>query len=74
MQRDDRYRHIFKFQHTAARRRLGAPVTLSVIACWFQHTAARRRLVTCAWFVYGALEFQHTAARRRLANVGGKIN
>ena len=34
-----------KFQHTAARRRLGLLRFISASQRWFQHTAARRRLV-----------------------------
>ena len=34
-----------RFQHTAARRRLGMPAVASYRRGWFQHTAARRRLV-----------------------------
>ncbi len=33
-----------KFQHTAARRRLGIVLVFSVSRISFQHTAARRRL------------------------------
>ena len=35
----------FTFQHTAARRRLRAPIGPDCSVCWFQHTAARRRLL-----------------------------
>ena len=34
-----------KFQHTAARRRLGIPSPVTDLDVMFQHTAARRRLV-----------------------------
>ena len=60
-----------KFQHTAARRRLGDRRLGVVSLLWFQHTAARRRLgfliVICGMMI----GFQHTAARRRLAPVVG---
>ena len=36
-----------KFQHTAARRRLGLHPQFAHLLYWFQHTAARRRLVAC---------------------------
>ena len=36
----------FRFQHTAARRRLGSRTFWLVTNCLFQHTAARRRLVS----------------------------
>ena len=55
-----------KFQHTAARRRLGHTATADLCSGLFQHTAARRRLVMI-WLRIGLLRrFQHTAARRRL--------
>ena len=56
-----------RFQHTAARRRLGLFDFIGCVDNGFQHTAARRRLVKdlkCRSF---GLSFQHTAARRRLA-------
>ena len=55
-----------QFQHTAARRRLGAPQDLDSKLTEFQHTAARRRLAIAACSFSGKTEFQHTAARRRL--------
>ena len=56
-----------KFQHTAARRRLG--YDLDVLPCLqqFQHTAARRRLDRILRNGAPIPKFQHTAARRRLA-------
>ncbi len=60
---------ISRFQHTAARRRLGFVTKSRKLLHWFQHTAARRRLakggVPCA----KKAMFQHTAARRRLAGI-----
>ena len=56
-----------KFQHTAARRRLGCCIKLWKMLAVFQHTAARRRLDDQALRVYFYETFQHTAARRRLA-------
>ena len=56
-----------KFQHTAARRRLGRKRPKTKGNTMFQHTAARRRLgrYKHRWITYQT--FQHTAARRRLA-------
>ena len=67
--------HIFKspvifvrFQHTAARRRLGVRFRLRLcVITMFQHTAARRRLGRHRPFCSLYPKFQHTAARRRLA-------
>ena len=58
-----------RFQHTAARRRLG--IYRHSVRCLlvFQHTAARRRLVTSVKTKIESSGFQHTAARRRLAIV-----
>ena len=55
-----------KFQHTAARRRLGYLTTLPTITDTFQHTAAQRRLGIRFNFTSFPNVFQHTAARRRL--------
>ena len=57
---------LFKFQHTAARRRLVALFGVESAAFLFQHTAARRRLVLTFYPILLVLKFQHTAARRRL--------
>ena len=57
---------IGRFQHTAARRRLVAPKSLSKYTQLFQHTAARRRLGWQFPSIPRPLRFQHTAARRRL--------
>ena len=54
------------FQHTAARRRLGMPISLIPPAGLFQHTAARRRLDGFSEYSLNNERFQHTAARRRL--------
>ena len=54
------------FQHTAARRRLGAVRLPSLSAFLFQHTAARRRLEAHGLNFFCCIRFQHTAARRRL--------
>ena len=54
------------FQHTAARRRLGAKCTEPASIRWFQHTAARRRLEKQTAIMASQPTFQHTAARRRL--------
>ena len=56
-----------RFQHTAARRRLGWGVRFTTSSPTFQHTAARRRLVGVVILKNPHLLFQHTAARRRLA-------
>ena len=55
-----------KFQHTAARRRLGAVFCANPCHMAFQHTAARRRLGFHRLFCKHLKQFQHTAARRRL--------
>ena len=60
-----------KFQHTAARRRLGCPPPMPPNGCLFQHTAARRRLDPCHRQHRPQPQFQHTAARRRLAELFG---
>ena len=58
----------FRFQHTAARRRLGGRNVFFGNCQVFQHTAARRRLAGCKRpFGFRLIWFQHTAARRRLA-------
>ena len=54
------------FQHTAARRRLGANPTTDFSLNVFQHTAARRRLLVGRLVQVALMKFQHTAARRRL--------
>ena len=57
----------FRFQHTAARRRLRADVVPGLEGEFvFQHTAARRRLLYHQDRRYYRPQFQHTAARRRL--------
>ncbi|WP_410000215.1 hypothetical protein [Neisseria sicca] len=56
-----------KFQHTAARRRLGKRSLVADLQQQFQHTAARRRLVVRLVSPRAVSKFQHTAARRRLA-------
>ena len=60
-----------RFQHTAARRRLGIGKIGLKRGAKFQHTAARRRLdiSVCRNWIKTSV-FQHTAARRRL---GGSI-
>ena len=63
-----------KFQHTAARRRLGGVCTADDCLGLFQHTAARRRLGVCAPFPFQHTAFQHTAARRRLDTVAIELN
>ena len=55
-----------RFQHTAARRRLGRKSTAKRSRQLFQHTAARRRLGVADEVSDEVSEFQHTAARRRL--------
>ena len=60
----------FLFQHTAARRRLGAAKSWRFWSKWFQHTAARRRLAPHPDRRPAHLLFQHTAARRRLGLFG----
>ena len=55
-----------RFQHTAARRRLGAEMWKAARDWLFQHTAARRRLVVRTSIDKKSMWFQHTAARRRL--------
>ena len=57
-----------KFQHTAARRRLGTNTfDYNIFYSEFQHTAARRRLAILPFSAQARiLGFQHTAARRRL--------
>ena len=55
-----------KFQHTAARRRLGNSVVWCRTLNMFQHTAARRRLGPKKPSAKPTIRFQHTAARRRL--------
>ena len=57
---------MFKFQHTAARRRLAHNHLYDGVGCQFQHTAARRRLGRATATPLRAFRFQHTAARRRL--------
>ena len=58
------------FQHTAARRRLAAPIYDQYNKAVFQHTAARRRLVFHVFDTANGLHlFQHTAARRRLHSI-----
>ena len=61
------------FQHTAARRRLGAKKAMSTIQITFQHTAARRRLVGSLILLNFTNKFQHTAARRRLDSTACNI-
>ena len=55
-----------KFQHTAARRRLGFRARCKRGEFELQHTAARRRLEMARLRLEEAQAFQHTAARRRL--------
>ena len=57
---------VSKFQHTAARRRLGFGRRDWSEGELFQHTAARRRLGDSPLLDINLLLFQHTAARRRL--------
>ena len=57
-----------RFQHTAARRRLGTYSHGTHPHQEFQHTAARRRLAEKQEAYWRAFEFQHTAARRRLGS------
>ena len=57
-----------KFQHTAARRRLGHRSVFGYIGDKFQHTAARRRLASSTYCKRRYYQFQHTAARRRLGS------
>ena len=59
----------FRFQHTAARRRLEPKPVMMGQQPKFQHTAARRRLVVPCSVPYFKSLFQHTAARRRLESV-----
>ena len=59
---------ILKFQHTAARRRLGMLLQTNKRVVLFQHTAARRRLAIYQMKTVRITPFQHTAARRRLGN------
>ena len=61
-----------KFQHTAARRRLGFDVFLVFCELPFQHTAARRRLALQQKSPHNSGQFQHTAARRRLASAAAR--
>ena len=56
----------FRFQHTAARRRLAYLDIHTPTLDEFQHTAARRRLVKRQANRKINRVFQHTAARRRL--------
>ena len=56
-----------RFQHTAARRRLGSNKSIIGPTTRFQHTAARRRLAAVGIGGTAGILFQHTAARRRLA-------
>ena len=56
----------YRFQHTAARRRLEQKFWVLVILPKFQHTAARRRLEILDGELFRLFQFQHTAARRRL--------
>ena len=58
-----------RFQHTAARRRLGKPNWKRKGKMLFQHTAARRRLDGHGLAVERDVLFQHTAARRRLESL-----
>ena len=55
-----------RFQHTAARRRLGSGEAAAHQFGMFQHTAARRRLAGHCCYPHPHNLFQHTAARRRL--------
>ena len=61
----------FRFQHTAARRRLVIAFIFFRVFCAFQHTAARRRLGENVHKYGFGRTFQHTAARRRLGCFNG---
>ena len=65
--------HHFKFQLTAARRRLAPLPNKRAGELKFQLTAARRRLAPLPNKRAGELKFQLTAARRRLVNHRGII-
>ena len=56
----------YKFQHAAARRRLGLIRFGMGSSSMFQHAAARRRLVLKKCWATSKSAFQHAAARRRL--------
>ena len=57
-----------RFQHTAARRRLGSRSANRPSCRRVQHTAARRRLGISTKNPTSSAMFQHTAARRRLGS------
>ena len=63
-----------RFQHTAARRRLGQVEAVGQVQILFQHTAARRRLGSQGENSATERMFQHTAARRRLEKAFGKYH
>ena len=60
------FKSVWRFQHTAARRRLGIGKIGLKQGARFQHTAARRRLELVKVDFTVNDGFQHTAARRRL--------
>ena len=64
---------LYRFQHTAARRRLALFMPALVAYRMFQHTAARRRLESDYDLIHKGLMFQHTAARRRLVVFGVRM-
>ena len=67
------YKPLWKFQLTAARRRLASLCSPIPMRRGFQLTAARRRLAEAALQPVAVSSFQLTAARRRLGFVNDKV-